>query len=49
MESPKAVELHCTDAVLYTCGASNVIPPHTTEQAVFHLLFQAIMAFDFCF
>lgn len=48
-ESPKAVEQGCTDAVLYTCGVSNAIPPHATEQAVFHLPFQAITAFFFCF
>lgn len=50
MEGAKAItEWRCMDAVLYTCGVSNDIPPHATEQAVFHLPFQAITALYSCF
>lgn len=35
------------DAVVGTCGVSNAMPPHTAEQAVFHLPFQAIAALFF--
>lgn len=45
----EGAEHRCVDAVLYTCGVSNAVPPHTAEQAVFHVPFQAIAAFYFCF